>query len=435
MAFVPSVQNLRILQLWAERGEHRANRRTAILQYVMERQRAKRRLNRSCWVLPWKTEEEKESKGAYYQLLQQLKANDVRGFKNYLRVDPELFREMEDRMSDDLEKQDTIMRKSMPGAERLAITLRYLATGESFQSLAYQFRCGQSTIAKLVPEVCEAIIKEYGPHVMPEERDEQFYLDCASDFYDIWNFPNCIGALDGKHIAIKCPAHSGSAYFNYQRYYSIIMMAIADAKYRFTYVEVGANGACSDAQVFNYSAFKEGMEHGDGNIPEARPLPNDNKPIPFYLIGDDAFALRPWLMKPYSKRMMSKEERIFNYRISRARRVVESAFGILTSRFRCLLTTLELDPETATTITMACVMLHNLILTREPEMGNAPNQDMNDGDANAPAGASANLPQLDSGPNLPGGNYASKLGKQQRDYLRDYVNSPRGSVEWQDRMI
>ena len=133
--------------------------------------------------------------------------------------------------------------------------------------------------------------------------------------------------------------------------------------------------------------------------------------------------------------MMSKEERIFNYRISRARRVVESAFGILTSRFRCLLTTLELDPETATTITMACVMLHNLILTRDPELANAPTQDMNDGDANAAALGSADLPQLASGQSLPGGNYGNKVAKQQRDYLRDYVNSPRGSVEWQDRMI
>ena len=434
MAVVPTIQNLRILELWAQHGEYRARRRTAILQYIFERRRARRQSKRSCWVLPWKTEEQRHQKGAYFQLFQQLKENDVPGFIRYVRIDPELFREMEDRMSDDLYKQDTEMRRAISGAERLAITLRYLATGESFRSLAYQFRCGHNTIAAFVPEVCEAIIKEFGPQVMPEERDEQFYVDCAHDFYNRWNLPNCIGALDGKHVAIKCPAHSGSSYYNYQRFFSIILMAIADAKYRFTYMEVGANGACSDAQVFNHSAFKEGMANGEGNLPDPRPLPNDDKPIPFYLIGDDAFALAPWLMKPYSHRMLSKEERVYNYRISRARRVVESAFGILTGRFRCLLTTLEVDPETATSITMACVILHNLILTRDPPLGNAGNNMPNDGPPNH-AGVGGNHPDLVSGLNLPGGNFGSKKARKQRDYLCEYFNSPRGSVEWQEDMI
>ena len=212
-------------------------------------------------------------------------------------------------------------------------------------------------------------------------------------------------------------------------------MAIADAKYRFTYMEVGANGACSDAQVFNHSAFKEGMDNGEGNIPDPRPLPNDDKPIPFYLIADDAFALAPWLMKPYSQRMLTKEERIYNYRISRARRIVESAFGILTARFRCLLTTLEVDPETATTITMACVILHNVILTRDPPVGNAGNNVLNDGAPNQAGGVVGNHPDLVSGLNLPGGNYGSKKARKQRDYLCEYFNSPRGAVEWQEDMI
>ena len=67
-------------------------------------------------------------------------------------------------------------------------------------------------------------------------------------------------------------------------------------------------------------------------VPPAATLPNDDQPLPFAIVGDDAFPLRSWLMKPYPQRLMTKEERIFNYRLSRARRVVENAFGILAHR-------------------------------------------------------------------------------------------------------
>ena len=84
-------------------------------------------------------------------------------------------------------------------------------------------------------------------------------------------------------------------------------------------------------------------------------------------IGDDAFALRNWMMKPYPQRQLNKEQRIFNCRLSRACRVVENVFGILASRFRCFLTIMQQEPKTVATIAHAACVLHNLIRIRNPQ--------------------------------------------------------------------
>jgi hypothetical protein len=106
-------------------------------------------------------------------------------------------------------------------------------------------------------------------------------------------------------------------------------------------------------------------------LPPPEPLPNDDIAIPYFLIGDDAFALRTYMLKPFAHCFLTHEERIFNYRLSRARRVVENAFGILANRFRCLLTTLAITPERTRRVVKACLVLHNLMRERYPNLQNA----------------------------------------------------------------
>ena len=91
-------------------------------------------------------------------------------------------------------------------------------------------------------------------------------------------------------------------------------MALVDADYKFLWVEVGSNGSASDAQVFNAGLLKKFIESGDINFPSSQPLPNDDKDMPYFIIGDDAFALRTWMMKP--KRSLSRED-IFSTTVSR----------------------------------------------------------------------------------------------------------------------
>ena len=241
----------------------------------------------------------------------------------------------------------------------------------SYHSLAFSFRVAHNTISKFVPEVCRAIVEEYKNEVFQTPTTPAEWKRVADEFRDRWNCPHCCGAIDGKHVCLKQPKGSGSLFFNYKGFFSIVLLAVVDASYKFLWADVGANGSSSDCGVYNRSELEPALREGYIGFPDPEPLPNDDKDFPYFLVGDDAFPLRAYMMKPFSHRYMNKEERIFNYRLSRARRVVENAFGILANRFRCLLGQLETVPDTAIDIVKACLCLHNLMRIRYPNMQNA----------------------------------------------------------------
>ncbi len=185
--------------------------------------------------------------------------------------------------------------------------------------------------------------------------------------------------------------------------------------------------------MWERTSFKQCVDSGEANFPAPDSLPNDDGPTPYYLVGDDAFALKEYMMKPYSRRNLNREERIFNYRLSRARRVVENAFGILVNRFRCLLKTLEVNPDKATKITITCCMLHNLMRMRYPTLDRGQGDAVNSS-GNLVRGAWRHrLGHVGGEENLQG-NYGNNKAKAQRDYLKEYFNSPAGAVSWQHKV-
>ena len=106
------------------------------------------------------------------------------------------------------------------------------------------------------------------------------------------------------------------------------------------------------------------LEEKQLNIPNPTVLPGTQNQFPFVIVADDAFPLKDYILKPYSQRSLNQERRRFNYRLSRARRVMENAFGILANRFRIFMTPICLNPEKVETIVMACCILHNFLRSK-----------------------------------------------------------------------
>ena len=98
--------------------------------------------------------------------------------------------------------------------EKLAVTLRYLATGNSQRDLAFSFKLGRSTINQIIKEVCTSLWDVLSEYVSPSSSPENWKI-ISNDFCQIWNMPHCIGAIDGKHVCIRKPSHTGTLWHNY----------------------------------------------------------------------------------------------------------------------------------------------------------------------------------------------------------------------------
>ena len=136
----------------------------------------------------------------------------------------------------------------------------------------------------------------------------------------------------GKHIVIKQPKNSGSYYFNYKGTFSVVLLALVDANYKFIYVDVGCNGRISDGGVYRNSSLSKAIENCLLGIPSDRTIAEGVEGLPHVMLIDDAFPLTINLMKPYPLRNLLLRYRVFNYRLSRGRRIVENSFGILANR-------------------------------------------------------------------------------------------------------
>ena len=236
-----------------------------------------------------------------------------------------------------------------------------------------------------------------------------------------------MGALDGKHVALKKPKNTGALYHNYKGFFSVVMLALVDGQYKFRWVDAGTEGSCSDAQIFNAGQLKRRTDDGRICFPDPAPIIQGGRDVSYFILADDAFALKTWLMKPYSRRMLTREERIANYRISRGRRVVENAFGILASRFRVLMTTIELPPDTVREVILTCVVLHNIL--RSQYQGQHGAQGPGDDDDLPGAGDLLGVRAVGGHDRNP-----ANEAKRQRYYLKDYFNNE-GAVAWQNGRI
>ena len=356
-----------------------------------------------------------------------------------MRMSPETFEQLLTMVGPIISKKDTYMREAIGAAERLSLTIHYLAEGASQQSMSFQYRIGRSTVSGIIHETCQAIWEALHEVYLKPPSNKNDWKEISKEFEELWNFPHCLGAIDGKHVSIQCPLKSGSLYYNYKGYFSIVLLAVCDAHYTFTFTDIGGYGSTNDSSIFNNTDIFRAAESGALDFPDAEPLDGfANDQIPYFFVGDEAFALKTWMQRPYPGKNLLEANRIFNYRLSRARRVIENSFGILVARWRIYHRPIQTSVETAENIVKATVCLHNY-LRQTNTASYCPSGFLDNEDSTgqiqpgewrqivAQCGSNGALKPLASAR----GARHPKDAMKTREILKEYVNSDCGSVSWQ----
>ena len=388
-----------------------------------------------------KVYQERKLKGEFHLLIKEMMLQDHALFFAYFRMSPTKYEQLlaivAPRIQKCSEKRDPIC-----PSERLSVTLRYLFTGDAQTTIAASFRISPSSIGRIIYETSNAIWESLVADYLPCPSLECEWKNIAQGFERKWQFNHCIGAIDGKHIVMQAPARSGSTFFNYKNTHSIVLMAVCDSNYKFTMVDIGDSGRNSDGGVFSSCNLGIAISEDKLNIPEAESIWGSEFKFPFVFVGDEAFPLRTNLMKPYPRDSLAMEERVFNYRLSRCRRIIENTFGILVSRFRIFRRSIIAREEVVIAVTKASVVLHNYLMHgREfeasyeycpPEM-----VDMETVNGTRPGtwrhtDQSGGLVPLNG--NLGSNNY-SKDAKIVRQNFRDFFYKGNGQVPWQIQRV
>ena len=144
---------------------------------------------------------------------------------------------------------------------------------------------------------------------------QQEWKEVAYLFEKEWEFPNCVRAIDGKHVLMQAPARAGSSFFNYKGTHSIVLMAVCDAHYKFLMVDIGDRGRESDGSVFASCNIGQAINERRLNLPEGRVQDGTCNKFPYVFVGDEAIPLKSCPIKPYPRNKLDDSKRICNYRI------------------------------------------------------------------------------------------------------------------------
>jgi len=174
---------------------------------------------------------------------------DSKSFQNYICMQEEVMEELLFLITPYIAKENTVMREAISPRMRLSGTLRYLATGNSFQDLMFSTRIATNSLSQIIPETLQAIITVFEEKVISFPSKPEDWEIVADKFQTMWQFPHCIDTLDSKHIFFRPRRSDGSKYRNYKWRDSIILLALVDADYKFIFIDISKNGRIYDSSV------------------------------------------------------------------------------------------------------------------------------------------------------------------------------------------
>ncbi|XP_033104551.1 protein ANTAGONIST OF LIKE HETEROCHROMATIN PROTEIN 1-like [Anneissia japonica] len=264
-----------------------------------------------------------------------------------------------------LQRRVTNFGNGMTVEQVVGMTLWRLATCCELRSIGNLFGVHMSTVCRSIQQVCQAIIDNmFNDYIVWPTVDR--LRATVAGFNEIHGFPQCAGAIDGSLIPIKVPHFSSSDYYNCKGSYSVIIQAVVDHKLKFTDTNVGWPGKVHDAMVFrNSSLFERGES---GRLFPRSTVQMGGTDVPIFIIGDPAYTLLPWLMKRFSQRgNVDRRHLVFNYKLSKARMVVEQAFGNLKGRWRILMRRNDSHISKILMIVNTCCVLHNFCIEQNDD--------------------------------------------------------------------
>lgn len=303
---------------------------------------------------------------------------------------------------------------------------RYLATGESLRSLAFAFRISHNYLSTVIKSTLAELKIKLEPIFLPDPKNIDFKQKSAEFSYK-WNFPNCILAIDGKHVRIRSPSNSGTLFHNYKDFYSIVLLAMVDANYKFIVVDIGSFGKEGDSGIFLKSDMGQKILNGTFGFPEQCKLPGSDKVAPHVIVGDEAFRLHTHILKPYTRKSARENpsEAVFNYRLSRARRVTENAFGLLSQIFRIFYQPINLETTTIDDLIWVTCCLHNMLREGYLEKNKRPFFDY---DTEQPPPTDNLMPLSRCG------GFSNIEGFEVRNLFKEFFNNE-GSIPWQTNSL
>lgn len=274
------------------------------------------------------------------------------------RMRRETFNYLCDQLRPIISRRDTLLRKAISTERRVAICLWCLATPTEYRTIAHLFGVARSTVCSIVQETSAAIVQVLMRRYIEFPKGQKL-KDVIDGFERKWGFPQCAGAIDGSHIPVCAPELNHTDYYNRKGFYSMIVQAVVDQDYLFRDICVGWPGSVHDARVLVNSSIYARILRGEVLQGYRRTiLRHEIQPL---LVGDSAYPIEKWLMKPFADNtMLTDQQKKFNYRLSRARIVAECAFGRLKARWRRVLKRNDMNLQHVPTVITACCILHNL---------------------------------------------------------------------------
>nr|CAG8508278.1 12207_t:CDS:2 [Entrophospora candida] len=280
-------------------------------------------------------------------------------FKKQFRMSKQTYEWLCDELIPELQNNDNLNGVGAPGfpwKHKIMASIWFFSTGESFRCLGQRFGFCESTVCYFIRDVVKAINNKFLKEKIRFPRSENDFLNISNEFKKLAGFPGVFGAIDGSHIKIKAPSNFAIDYFNRKGYYSIVLQAIVDSNKKFIDIFVGFPGSSHDSRIFLNSPIYHQINNSINNLDGRYMIPSQ-----FHLLGDGGYPNLNWILTPYRDNgSLTRQETYFNLCHSRTRIKVEQSFGLLKSRWRCLLTTFEVSIELVSLIISACCILHNI---------------------------------------------------------------------------